>query len=677
MPGNGINNELEALRHLLVQRRQLQPQLQNALKNGRLDGHEIFELHREITVTLGHYVATILKSLPGHRDSDPWFIWPGYRWLSDESKGPQRFDIRELSTTQIEQKSSIKDLSTRQVGWGTKGSNVFSTAFPLVLWMRAIYDQNLGGVQTRGFTEWWDFVRQLANPPIAVEISAKPLGDRDDRILSVELTPNAAPGVIIRTLNDQMSEQWSRHGMTKIPSFPIISSNRVLDPESERILEQLWEGLLKSMICNQTGAQFSSSLEQLNQLCLSIERNLGPEWRESVEWLRDTLAEVPDFKENLNPLDGVFVGNFDFYYTFPLESCFPMLRGSVVDDNLGTLNLYTSVRVPASTLEGIAHAGRMLLEPLRMLEVLADRERKDWHTVFGHVRHDLDKGVQMIRREIKEIRNEIEDKKSFEFGKLESHMDVIQGSIGTQKSLYDALEAYATIVRSYSSGMIAQSQEILRDKATAINISETLKECMQEAACRRLYDIKFSRGKTGQVANYECDISPDLEKQVALRSRPVLILLLVELLVNAHKYVFAGTDIQVKARIIQGHCEITIKNRSSLVESLMIPDNDSVLPLCKWMSKHKKCSAPNPMLAAGMACCEKCASTWMRFNLNSHSERLALGEGSGVGLSQLRVFTERVLNGTLKLSPHKDEHGCFPYVVEAILRFPIEVLEEK
>ncbi len=131
-----MNGELEALRDLLSRRRQLQPQLRNALQRGRLESDEIHYLHREITTTLGGYVATIIRTLPGFREADPWFIWPGYRWLSDESKGPQRYDIRGLSEAQTGSEPSLHELSERHVGYGTRrGAKEISTVLPLVLWM--------------------------------------------------------------------------------------------------------------------------------------------------------------------------------------------------------------------------------------------------------------------------------------------------------------------------------------------------------------------------------------------------------------------------------------------------------------------------------------------------------------------------------------------------------------
>ncbi len=517
-------------------------------------------------------------------------------------------------------------------------------------------------------------MHELPNKPLAVETSWLPLASLDDRILNIHLDTNCRAGEMIPALNAQLSEQWIHHGwstLQSVPSFPLVTSTRKLTETEQGLIEQLWEGLFRAIFEQPAAAHPGTYAKHIERLLPQISARLGNEWRDSVRWLIATLSEVQAFGEQLEetPLRGVLVGGFDYYYTIPLESCFPMIRGEkTVDDNLGTLNLYTCNRISAEAIEGIAHAGRMLLEPLRMLEVLADRERKDWETMFSHIRHNLDKGVRMIRSETKTIRRVLESGQPVD----PAHIDVIQGSIGMQKSLYDALEAYATITRSYSSGMIARSSEILRDKSTFVNIGDILVDCMQEATCRRLFDIKYAQNRFGVAATYDPKLDLDAGTLLKPYSLPALILLFVELLVNANKYVVSGTPIEVKAQVLDEQCIVRIKNRSNLIKRLETPDESSPLPLCKDLSGKIKCSSPRSLSVAGIPSCQDCVTTWMKQNILRRAERLALGEGSGVGLSQLTILASRVLGGHLQVGFVEDAHEMFPYVVEAVLTFEVE-----
>lgn len=679
MAHRSSTDQYEALRALLATSREdIQHKLRKLIEAGDTVGeHQFPELYRSITRTLGGYVKTTLE--PFANPGDPvWFLWPGYRWLTNRT--PQRVDVLEFAKLSVESSQALKSLETMQIGEGRqgglgRGSQELNTVLPLSVWMAALYGREMEGVSLLGFTEWWHASRNQLSTytgrcPVAIEVSCDASESRCDDVISLTWQANEKPEIALRQIKADLEHYWSTRNWNRYgqaPAFPFPVAEGGSNVELPPLAEELWGRLIGSMF-ETSNSSVQTDVDRLKQILHGGKEEVDGGSRETVKWLTATLEAMTGFRKNKS----TYRGGFKYFYAIPMPPCFPMNRHEGLDDDLGTLNLYSSFRIPANILEVLGLAGRTFYEPLRILEVVADKERRDWHVFFGHVRHNLDGGVRVMKHEIETLKAQALDSSELDRDSLLASLDVISGSLNLQKSLYNSLEDYASLVTTYSSGTVEPSETVLQDRATTGSLAELISDCAAGATQRLRLKHRGEVGQFGTKPTFSLPDPADIDQPIAISSTSALTHVLLELMVNATKYTPEGEPILVSARLVGSDCVITITNRASQVKKMLVGVSESDWPLCEHLgiTPNPGCALMDYSVAGACEGCRTCTERWWTRSLNKDIQRLSLGEGTGIGLGQLRTIVLRALAGRLDVTASFDGTATYPCLVTATLRIP-------
>ena len=298
-----------------------------------------------------------------------------------------------------------------------------------------------------------------------------------------------------------------------------------------------------------------------------------------------------------------------------------------------------------------------------MLEVLFDQERRDWHSVFGYVRHDLEAGISISLSEIRECKDLVL-KGEYTTQDIEQRFAAIEGGLHYQVSQHTALESYARVVSSRTSSL----QGLQSDMPGSTSEPKTchLRSFLEPIQYRSLlvgrYHILTRFGQYDATWEHEVNIPEDLE--AVSKNLHVLQHVLQELLINAHKHAPENSSIRIEAEEVVETLILRVSNRArSLTRA---EDQQS----CVCNNCHRSHSVDVVRREMSTVLCSNCAKAWLlnQFSLPFSGEKT--GSNQGLGFARMKLVASKALGAVITADAEYIQNDLYPFRVSTTVQLP-------
>ena len=363
---------------------------------------------------------------PQERRQEGFFYWPGY--LRYATARPGRLDVlrREAEqdfcsfdgTTFL---AHVADQALDGAGFFRNAAGLSKASYlPLSIWMHLLYGRRLGSFVLHGFTRWisvngepfvWaEEEKSEESPLVAVEFAWREEGPPSVQsgVLRCPLPAAGGPRALQRAIELGLNESGLvRFGASRVlprVSFPPYSVQLSKGETAERVDEGVSaartediERLAADLVAILFGSMFVN--------CDSWKSGFTQEDGEAPALLRFILETQKECRrrdlreleqaltlgvEATKGLPAAACGHiFSFYYAIPLPRSMKIEGFHKIEGDLGSINLYTTQRIPAVLLQVLRIWFHRIYEDLRLLEIASDAEQSGLRTAAGAFQHEL------------------------------------------------------------------------------------------------------------------------------------------------------------------------------------------------------------------------------------------------------------------------------------------------
>lgn len=393
-----------------------------ASKLYRVVASEVYELLRGIWRS----EAALNGRTPNSRVDEGVFFWPGY--LRYATATPGRLDVLGRDDFAGSDTPSGKPLVDRLATEALDGLGFVAggdgptevSLLPLSVWMRLFYSRKLGAFELHGFTRWIaengdSFVvperseHSAQVPLVAVEFAWGSAGEPtvEDGVLRCPLDESASIDAlecaVDYALNRSELVAFSSEGLRPRTAFPpsvLKSQGESAKSVSRHGLVSLAEVPAREIASRLLTIVFASMF--VNCESWGQDDRSHPAADRLLTYVNETkrLARSAGFKEaatavsqgvdTIRSLPSAVYGRvFRYYYAMPLPRSMTIQGFHRIEGDLGSVNLYTTRRIPALFLQLLQVGTQRIYEDLRLLEIAIDARQRGLRTAAGAFQHEI------------------------------------------------------------------------------------------------------------------------------------------------------------------------------------------------------------------------------------------------------------------------------------------------
>ncbi len=332
---------------------------------------------------------------------DNFFLWPGYlRYATSKPNRLdviQRIDIDEAIESSEELVVYLKRRVRDGIGYSSMKGQLKEISYaPLSIWMHLLYARPLGALTVHGMTRWFadagDLKTVIGKDGHSLAGIEFDFGDggqvvTENRVLTIPLGDCDSLSKLGDQLNKKLTDrEYLKTVNGKIGRFPPIDVENDGDREQYHTLSELLMGIVFSSMYTGLQANQSSPTDEFFDL---INRTKRVAHGLSLTEVSEALDLGLKASELLR--GPIFQRAFRYYYAIPLPRGLRIDGFHRIDADLGTVNIYSSRRIPSLFISLLQIWLQRMYEGLRLLEIAADAEQRGLRIAAGAFQHEVKK----------------------------------------------------------------------------------------------------------------------------------------------------------------------------------------------------------------------------------------------------------------------------------------------